>query len=120
MNTNVSMRQEAFAMLLVAKLHLDPRKIKEKKVSSLSVTSASMFFSVSSVSPWAEETMLYTTQKSMWDFNAHTFINMQLPTRSYWVKCWVTFELSEKPRKTSYINKSMQTTEAQSAPTVAG
>lgn len=82
-----------------------------------------MFFSVSSASPGAEETVLSTplssTQKTMWDFNPHTFINMPLRTRhSYWVKCWVTFEFREKPRKTSCINKSMQT--AEEAQSVAG
>lgn len=44
-------------------------------------------------------------------FYPHAFINMWLwyewAPRSYWVKCWVILEFSDKTRKTSCINRSI-------------
>lgn len=56
-------------------------------------------------------------QKSMWDFYPHAFINMQPlcggASQSYWVKCMVISEFSDKTRKNKLHKQINETSEAQ-------
>lgn len=108
---------------LVAKLHLDPHKIKSK-LRSLSVTSFYSLHVLQRLQGPMGPSLLLSMQKSMKDFYPRALINMHLlhgwARQSYWVKWWVISEFSNKTRKTSCINKSMKHGRLIEQPAVAG
>lgn len=105
-------------MLLVAKLHLEPHGIKSK-LSSLSVPS---FCSLHVLRCLQGPIIAFIDAKV--DFYLHALINTHLlygwACQSYWVKCWVISEFSNKTRKTSCINKSMKHGRLNEQPAAAG